>query len=369
MPDVTSAVYAGLLRPLLFRLDPERAHDLALRALSIEAPWRVLGALSPPPDPRLRVELAGLVLPTPVGLAPGLDKNGHAVRALARLGFGYVVIGSITPLPRAGNPRPRLLRDPAQQATINSLGLPGVGLERAVAGLRRMGRIDVPLIASVAGFSPEELVEAAAAVEPHVDAVEIGLVCPNSTETERLRELDMYSVLVRRLTEQRRKPVFVKLPPHRDEATAANVREMVALAADTGIDGLSVSGSRPIVTSRLATGRGSLAGRPVFPDTLRIVTEVAGWARGRLPVRAGGGVFTGSDALEMLQAGAAAVEVYSAFIYRGPTAARQISRELLACMEREGLAALPRPETQGLRAAADDGTEATLLRPGRSRSA
>ena len=348
-----SQLYVRALRPLLFRLDPERAHGLALRALRVAWPWRLLGSLTAVRDPRLRVDLAGLKLANPVGLAPGVDKNGAAVRALAHLGFGYIVIGSITRDPRAGNPRPRLLRDPAHEAIVNSLGLPGVGLERAIRGLRRLDGIGVPLIASVAGFSPEELATAAHDLEPHVDAVEIGLVCPNSTETERMQELEMYSDLVRRLVGQRHKPVFMKLPPHRDEASAASVQEMVRLAADTGIDGLSVSGSRPFVTPKLATGRGSLAGRPVFGDTLRIASEVAAWADGRLPIRGGGGVFSGSDAFDLLSTGVAAVEVYSAFVYRGPTVAREISRELVARLDREGLTALPQRDagTAGMRAA------------------
>ena len=343
MPDL-SRIYAGAVRPLLFRMDPERAHDLALRALQVAPPWRLMAGLTAVRDPRLQVELAGLKLRNPVGVAPGLDKNGAAVRALARLGFGYLVSGSITTAPRPGNPRPRLLRDPANQAIINSLGLPGVGLERVIERLRGVGGVGIPVIASVAGFSPEELADAARALEPHVDAVEIGLVCPNYTETERMQEQEMYSDLVRRLVGQRRKPAFVKLPPHRDEVTAASVREMVRLAADSGIDGLSVSGSRPFVTPKLATGRGSMAGRPVLEDTLHILDEVAAWAGGRLPIRAGGGVFTGNDAFRMLATGAVAVEVYSAFIYRGPTVAREINRELVARLDREGLTALPRRE-------------------------
>jgi dihydroorotate dehydrogenase len=220
-----------------------------------------------------------------------------------------------------------------------------VGLERAIRGLQRLDGIGVPLIASVAGFGPDELAQAAATVEPFVDAVEIGLVCPNSTETERMQELEMYESLVRQLVSRRRKPVFVKLPPHRDPATAASVREMVRLGGDLGIDGLSVSGSRPIVTPRLATGRGSMAGRPVLPDTLGILRDVASWAGGGLPIRAGGGVFTGRDTFTLLRAGAAAVEVYSAFVYRGPTVAREINRELLACLERDGLRRLPGAES------------------------
>ena len=134
-----SQLYVRALRPLLFKLDPERAHALALRTLRVAWPWRVVGSLTAVRDPRLRVDIGGLKVANPVGLAPGVDKNGAAVRAIANLGFGYIVIGSLTRDPRAGNPRPRLLRDPANEAIVNSLGLPGVGLVRAIEGLRLTG--------------------------------------------------------------------------------------------------------------------------------------------------------------------------------------------------------------------------------------
>jgi dihydroorotate dehydrogenase (fumarate)/dihydroorotate dehydrogenase len=161
-----------------------------------------------------------------------------------------------------------------------------------------------------------------------VAAVEIGLVCPNTTATERLEELRIFNSLIGELAQRKSKPVFIKLPPHHDDIQQRHVLAMVDACLESGIEGLSLSGTRSVVEPRLAMGKGSLAGRPVFPDTLRIVAEVADRAGGRIAVKAAGGVFSGRDALEMLQAGADVVEVYSAFIYRGWNVARQISTEL-----------------------------------------
>src|SRR5690606_20093510 len=143
------------VRPVLFRLSPEQAHRFALATLRRETPWRLLERPFTVADPRLHVELGGLVVPNPVGLAPGVDKNGLAAAALGRLGFGYVVVGSITREPRRGNRRPRLARDVANEAIVNSLGLPSLGVDAAVRALGRLESRPVPVIASVAGFSSE----------------------------------------------------------------------------------------------------------------------------------------------------------------------------------------------------------------------
>jgi dihydroorotate dehydrogenase (fumarate)/dihydroorotate dehydrogenase len=195
----------------------------------------------------------------------------------------------------------------------------------------------VPIIASVAGFSPRELVELAAAIEPVVDGVEIGLVCPNSTEAERMRELDMFDEVARGVVAQRRKPTFIKVPSPHDPDTASNVREMVRRSADLGLDGVSVSGSRTIPIRGFPGGRGSIAGRPVFDDALRIAGDVAGWAAGRISVRAAGGVFDADDAAALLAAGADAIELYSGFVYRGPGVAAEINRGLVAELDRRAI--------------------------------
>lgn len=333
--------YLTVLRPLLFRLSADQAHALARAALRWPPLWRLL-APRLPADRLLRTQLAGIELATPIGLAPGFDKSGELLPSLAELGFGYLVAGSITNEPRPGNPFPRLVRYPDRQSISNSMGLPNPGLRQARAHLA-IAPHSVPVMASVAGFSAAELVEATLEIQPHAAAVEIGLVCPNTTETERLEELRTFTALIGELARQASKPVFVKLPPHHDEQQRRHVLAMVDACLEAGIQGLSVSGTRPIMEPRLGMGRGSLAGREVFQDSLRIVGDVAGRAGGRLAIKGAGGVFTGGDAFLMLSAGASAVEVYSAFIYRGWNVARLIAAELAAELRRRGLQALPRP--------------------------
>jgi dihydroorotate dehydrogenase len=327
--------YSKILRPLLFRLSPERADALAHLALRWAPPWRLLGAGARVDDPRLAVEVGGLKLRSPIGLAPGFDKNAELIGGLSQLGFGYVVVGSITTEPRAGNPKPRMVRYPARLSLANSMGLPNNGLVAALARLRSQ-RGDCPVIVSVAGFSAAELVAATRAVEPYVDAVEIGLVCPNSTETERLEERRSFVSMVDGLASGKRKPMFIKVPPHHNEADRARVFAMLDDCIAAGLEGIAVNGSRQVVEPSLATGRGSIAGRETYQDALRIARDLAEHAAGRLALRVSGGVFTGEHARTMFEAGADAVELYSAFVYRGWDVAGRINRELLALLEREG---------------------------------
>jgi dihydroorotate dehydrogenase len=327
-------LYELLLRPLLFRLSADQAHDLARWSLRTAAPvWSVLGASARRDDPRLATRLGDLRLANPFGLAPGFDKNAEMLPSLSQLGFGYLVVGSITRKARFGNPFPRLVRYPERWSIANSMGLPNRGLSNALRALRRPRLASwPPIIGSVAGFTSEELVDAAAAIEPHVAAVEIGLVCPNTTETERLEELRIFSALAEGLVQHVRKPLFIKLPPHHSEVDRERTFRMLDVCIRVGVGGVSLSGTRPVTEPGLGMGRGSLAGRDVFEGSLRIVQDVVGYARGRLIVRAAGGVFTGEHALRMFEAGAASVEVYSAFIFRGWGVAGDLKRELLQAL-------------------------------------
>jgi len=293
-------------------------------------------------DEKLTTELAGLKLSNPVGLAPGFDKNAELLRSLTQLGFGYIVVGSITPLPRDGNPKPRLARYPDRWALSNCMGMPNLGLAAALQRLQSAPASTCPIIASVAGFSRDELFDAAHAVAPHVAAVEIGLVCPNTTEEERMDEMRIFTSLVEALAAEvaPRKPVFIKLPPHHTDADRERTFAMLDVCISSGIQGVSVSGTRPIADPRLSMGKGSIAGRPVHGDAVRITRDVAEHARGRLVIKSAGGVFSGADAARLLEAGAATVELYSAFIYRGWDVAGRINRELGALLRERGLASI-----------------------------
>lgn len=338
--------YTHLLRPLLFQMPADRAHALAHTALSLTGPWSLLGQSLPAPDPRLAVDFCGLQLRTPVGLAAGFDKDCENVPALSSLGFGCLTLGSIMTEARPGNPLPRLSRVPRRQALLNSQGLPSKGRAAALAHLRALPARPVPLVANLCGFAVDELAEATRDVQPYVDAIEIGLICPQTGDQGGLGTLRTFAALVEALVAVRRVPLLIKLPPHHRRDDYDLVREMVRLCNEGGVDGLTVGGGYPMPTKRLASGRGSLSGRPILPVTVRMVEEVAEWSAGRLPIKAGGGAFSGEDVLRLLRAGAHVVEVYTAFVYRGPTLMTALNHELVAALDQAGLAtaAAARPE-------------------------
>jgi dihydroorotate dehydrogenase len=218
------------------------------------------------------------------------------------------------------------------------MGLPSRGLDAAIATLNRRPRTAAKVIGSVAGFTKDELVECAVAIEPHVDAVEIGLICPNSKPEERLEELQIFTALTTELKERITKPLFLKLPPYFDNMNRKRIMAMLDVCLETAIDGVCIQGNGRTEEPRLGAGRGSLSGRPALPDTLRIVREVAEHCNGRIAIRASGGVFTGEEASQVLQAGADAVEAYTAFIYRGWNIASLMCDELAVAMASTGVA-------------------------------
>jgi dihydroorotate dehydrogenase len=283
-----------------------------------------------PIDPSLRTDLAGIPLASPIGLAPGFDKSAVVVKSLAHLGFGYIVIGSVTKLPRTGNPRPRMFRDIPNEALLNSLGLPNTGIEAVVATLSKLGDVGAPVIGSVAGFSSPELVELAERIQPHVAAVEIGLICPNSTPEEQLDELGIFEDLCRGLARIRNRPMFVKLPTFHTPEQDEHVLRMAEMCVDAGIEGVSVSGTKRKKDGRLSSGEGTIAGRPILDESIRCVGLVADRTAGKLTIKGSGGVSTGEDAERMLSAGATTVEIYTSFIYRGWSVAHKIADELVA---------------------------------------
>jgi dihydroorotate dehydrogenase (fumarate)/dihydroorotate dehydrogenase len=217
------------------------------------------------------------------------------------------------------------------------MGLPSVGVDEAVARLR-VSRHHTPVIGSVCGFTADEVVETARAVEPHVAAVEIGLICPNSTESDRMKSSEVFADLITRLGRAHNKPLFVKLPSYSTEEERAWVLGLVDACLAAGVEGLSVSGSRPVEEPALAMGRGSLAGRDVFTSSVDLVRDIANNVGGAMAIKAAGGVFTGADVVTMLRAGATTVEVYSAFIYRGWGVARELSGQLSRELARSGAA-------------------------------
>lgn len=338
---MTPGERAGLA--LLHRLDPERAHDLALRALQL----RLLPLPGPVRSPRLAVTLAGLRLANPVGLAAGFDKNAVAVGPLCRAGFGFVEVGAATPQAQPGNPQPRLFRLTEDRAVINRFGFNNDGMAaigERLARRDRGGAVPVGLNLGANKDSTdraEDFARVLAHCGPHVDFATVNVSSPN---TERLRDLQgpvalralLDGVMEARAGLARRVPVFLKIAPDLQDDELAGVAE-VALAA--GIDAIVATNttlSRDGLKSRHAGEKGGLSGVPLFERSTRVLARLSQLTEGRMPLVGVGGVDSVETAYAKIKAGATAVQLYSGLVYGGLSLARQIAQGLDAALDRDG---------------------------------
>ncbi|MGE5095141.1 MAG: quinone-dependent dihydroorotate dehydrogenase [Betaproteobacteria bacterium] len=323
----------SLARAALFQLDPERAHDLTLKSLAALGPGTaLLGAgTDTPADAR---NVMGLQFPNAVGLAAGLDKNGAYIDALALLGFGFIEVGTVTPRPQPGNPRPRMFRLEEHEAIINRLGFNNDGVEkllrnveraryRGILGINIGKNFDTPIERAA-----DDYLACLDAVYERASYVTVNISSPNTKNlrdlqsSERLDEL-LAAVMARRAQlaarAKRTKPLLVKVAPDLD---ASQVEAIAALATKHAIDGLIATNttvSREAVAGhRHALQTGGLSGRPLYPLATRVLAKLAGALAGRVPLVGVGGILTGADARGKIEAGASLVQLYTGFVYRGP---------------------------------------------------
>ena len=329
---------ASLATPLLRRLDPERAHRLAITALRLG-----LAGAAGRDDERLAVRALGLDLPNPIGLAAGFDKEATAVRGLRRAGFGAVETGTATLRPQPGNPTPRVFRLPADRAVINRYGLNSTGIEPYVARLAALGRTGVPVGANV-GINkdctdPErDYPLLVAAVAPHVDYVVINVSSPN---TPGLRDLQGEARLrgILQAIGPVSIPLVIKLAPDMDEAgLEASLEVAVAQGVRAVIMGNTTLDRPSTLRSPARTESGGLSGPPLMARSTALLAHAHRCVGGRIALIGCGGVTTGRDILRKLRAGASFVQLYTAFAYEGPAVIARLKRELLAAMAAEGFA-------------------------------
>ncbi len=324
---------------LLRTLDAETAHRLAIEALK-------LAPLPAPPadDPVLVTTVAGLPLPNPVGLAAGFDKNGEVLRGLARLGFGFVECGSVTPRAQPGNPRPRLFRLSEDRAVINRMGFNNDGLEAFADRLSR--RPAGTVVGANLGANKDTEDKAADYVaglrrlRGLADYVTVNVSSPNTPGLRDLQGRAAMDDLLGRLAEARAgdpTPVFLKIAP---DLTAAEIGLIVEAALDHGVDALIVSNTtldRPEgLRSPHRTEAGGLSGAPLKPRARAALRAAAEASAGRLPLIAVGGIDSGAEAYDRLRAGASAVQVYSALVFEGPGLIGRIKRDLAARLRADG---------------------------------
>jgi dihydroorotate dehydrogenase len=320
--------YRALARPLLFALPPEAAHRLTGALLRLPLPWKAIGDAVD--DPALHSDMAGVALRNPIGLAAGFDKGARGVRALGELGFGYVVAGTVTRRPRAGNPSPRIVRRPEDAAIVNAMGLPNPGASTVAGRLRRAGPLPAPVVVSLADEDRDDVVANFRELQQLAAAIELNVSCPNvSWGRDRDNEEHLRGLLAS-LRPLETKPLLVKLPPFRSAGEREAVLAVAEIAAEGGADGFTCGNTRPLPEPRLATRQGGLSGRPLFEDTLEAVGELRRRFGPGPAVNACGGIFGAADALACLDAGATTVQIYTGLIYEGPRILRRLTEGLLA---------------------------------------
>jgi dihydroorotate dehydrogenase len=322
----------ALARPLLFALDAETSHALTLGLA--DAPLR-LGLLRFPSVPACPVRAMGLDFPNPVGLAAGLDKNAEHVDALAALGFGFLELGTVTPRPQAGNPRPRLFRLPQARALINRFGFNNVGLEAFCANLaRRSARCLIGVNIGKNADTPNERAadDYCACLEgvySHASYVTVNVSSPNTAGLRALQETEALDALLARLTALRDRlaerhgrhlPLALKVAPDLDAEAIRAVAEAVRRHRVDGLIATNTSLARQGVEGmRNADEPGGLSGAPLLAQANRVLAAFAAALGGEVALIGVGGIMTGGDAAGKLRAGAQLVQLYSGLIYRGPS--------------------------------------------------
>jgi dihydroorotate dehydrogenase len=357
-------IYRSLLRPILFRLPPETAHELALHSLGFLLRTRAVRnfiAERTTALPLGQLGRFGLLFANPVGLAAGFDKNGTAAQALAALGFGFVEVGSVTSEPQPGNPRPRLFRLPRDRALINRAGFNNCGARQLAANIKRR-RPDCVLGVNI-GKSRRAAIEDAIpdyletldAVYDVADYVAINVSSPNTPNLRELQRPDLLANLLQGMQERNRelaqkyrlskpRPLLLKIAP---DLTEAEIESIVEVAINNTIAGI-IATNTTVVRNGLRTpgprvdacGEGGLSGAPLRLRSNEVIALISRLTRGKLPIIGVGGVFTAEDAWEKICAGASLIQLYTGFIYEGPFVARRINEGLAQILKREGFSSV-----------------------------
>lgn len=338
-----------LLRPVLFRFDPENTHNRSLRLLASLSATRLGRSLLEKAfrfnDARLQSEVAGLRFSNPVGLSAGYDKDGIAVAGLAALGFGHVEVGTVTYRPQPGNPRPRVFRVPEEDALINSMGFPSRGAAALIPRLRAARRLvngavigvnfgkgrDTPL--ESAG---EDYVSLMRSLAPLADYVTVNVSSPNTVGLRRLQHKSYLEPLVGELLRARDevapgKPLWIKIAP---DLSIAEIDDLLDVVMARGVSGIIATNALNSLPPRPP---GGLSGLPLREQSTRVVRHIHGQTRGQLPIIGVGGVRDAASALEKLRAGASLVQVYTGLIYEGPFLVNRINAGIVGWMEAEGV--------------------------------
>ncbi|MCK9291389.1 MAG: quinone-dependent dihydroorotate dehydrogenase [Bacteroidales bacterium] len=345
-------LYSTLIRPILFTVDPERVHSWVVGGLklafAIPGVRLLIGYCTKVNDPKLQREVFGLRFSNPVGIAAGFDKDAQLFNELSALGFGHIEVGTITPKPQMGNPKPRLFRLPKDKGLINRMGFNNQGLDAAVKKLRK--RKTTAVIGANLGkntLTPNET-----AIEDYsknfdglfdvADYFVVNVSCPNITDLSELQDQQVLTAILQRLqeinaTKKERKPILLKVSPDLNEKQLDEVIEIVRVTKIDGVMAVNTTIRRDNINNEnnniSRIGNGGLSGLPLRERATEVIRYLAEKSGKAFPIIGVGGVFTPQDAIEKLQAGADLIQVYTGFIYEGPMIARRINKGILKAIE------------------------------------
>lgn len=337
-------------RPLLFKIDPETAHHMTLRAMKSG----VLPSCDHVRSMALNNEVFGLLFRNPIGLSAGFDKNAEVIAPALKLGFGFTEIGTVTPKPQDGNAKPRVFRDPANKAVINRMGFPNSGLKIFKENLQNyLKNPDHGGIVGVnIGMNKDQTDPASdyclliRELAPLANYLTINISSPNTPGLRDLQHKDTLRALLSRLTETRAEtcpqnppPLLVKLAPDLTEEQQEDIAEALL---QSGVDGVILSNTtldRPdYLSPKFREEKGGLSGKPVRDKSTAIIRNFYRLTNGKLPIIGVGGISNGAHAYEKIRAGASLVQLYTGLVYEGPAVANSVNRELLALLQKDGLA-------------------------------
>lgn len=335
------------IKPLLFQLDAEKAHNLALFFLK----KNLLPVAKDFWDERLRMEVAGLNFTSPVGMAPGFDKNAEVINALSRLGFGFVEAGTVTPMPQDGNPKPRLFRLEEDEAVVNRMGFNNDGAAKFEQNLSKRNTGDIIVGVNIGKNKTSEdaasdyvfLLEKFYAKS---DYITVNISSPNTPGLRALQQEDALNALLATLASKHQAllkkyskhvPLFLKIAPDITEAESEHIADAVI---KHGITGLIVSnttvGERHTLNSKYANEQGGLSGKPLYSLSTEMLRNIYRLTKGNVPIIGVGGISSAEDAYAKIKAGASLVQLYSALVFQGFGLVKDINQGLLKLLEQDG---------------------------------